>query len=98
VRRGNAKWAENATVSFEGNKRQLIEKCHSRADETERLLLGFAAEELVAEVEFNNERFPAVYMGDWHVVHMIHCRAMAVSVLLMQGFRPRSFYGPDLSS
>jgi hypothetical protein len=96
VRRGNAEWAENVLVPFEGNKSQLIEKCRSRADETERLLGGFGSEELVAEVEFNDERFPAVYMADWHVVHLVHCRAMAVSALLMQGFKARSFYGPDI--
>jgi hypothetical protein len=98
VRRGCAKWSENRIVAFHGDRKELLDACRCRAEETEELLRGFAPEELVAEVEFNDERFPAVYMADWHIVHLVHHRAKIVGGLIQHGFKGRSFYGPDAAS
>ena len=97
VRRGHAEWRENTMVPFEGNKQSLVDACRAHSEVTENLLRSFSPDELIAEVFFNNERFPAVYMADWHVVHFVHHRAVASSVLLRHGLKAPCFYGaaPD---
>lgn len=94
IRRGHADWSENEIVPFEGNQRDLLDACRCHANETEELLRSCAPEELIAEVEFNNERFPAVYMADWHIVHMIHHRAKVAGTLEKYGLKTPTFYGP----
>ncbi|MBI4305755.1 MAG: hypothetical protein HY678_05485 [Chloroflexi bacterium] len=36
---------------------------------------------LVSEVSFHDERFPAILMADWHVVHVIHHRGQLCAYL-----------------
>jgi len=93
VRRGHAEWSENRMVPFEGSKRSLVDACLGHAEVTRNLLRSFSTDELIAQVIFNNERFPAVYMADWYVVHLVHHRAMASSVLLTHGLKSPRFYG-----
>jgi len=40
--------------------------------------------QLVTDIDFNVERFPAVFMADWHVVNMVHHRGMLCSYLEMR--------------
>jgi uncharacterized damage-inducible protein DinB len=93
VRRRHAEWSENAMVPFEGSKQSLLDACRGHSEQTENLLRSFSPDELIAEVFFNNERFPAVYMADWHIVHLVHHRAMASSVLPRHGLKNPCFYG-----
>jgi len=93
VRRGHAEWSENTMVPFKGSKQSLLDACRGHSEAAENLLRSFSPDELIAEVFFNNERFPAVYMADWHIVHLVHHRAMASSALLRHGVRTPCFYG-----
>jgi uncharacterized damage-inducible protein DinB len=93
IRRGRAEWSENTVVPFEGSKRSLLDACRSHSEATENLLRSFSPHELIAEVSFSNERFPAVYMADWYVVHLVHHRAKASSALLRHGLKTPCFYG-----
>ena len=53
---------------------------------------------LVSEVSFNDERFPAVLMADWHVVHMIHHRGKLCAYLESMGIAVPPIYGtPNLN-
>jgi uncharacterized damage-inducible protein DinB len=92
VRRGHAEWSENAMAPFEGSKESLLDACRRHAELAKSLLRSFSPDELIAEVLFNNERFPAVYMADWHIVHLVHHRAMACSVLLRHALKTPCFY------
>ena len=96
IRRRHAEWAENSVAVFEGNAALLLDACSALSKDTENFLATLSVEELVAEVNFNTELFPAVYMIDWQVVYHVHHRSMAVSTLRRNGVEAPSFYGPQL--
>lgn len=60
IRRRHAEWSENTMEPFEGSGAILLDTCRALSEETENLRASFSLDELVAEVDFNNERFPAV--------------------------------------
>jgi hypothetical protein len=93
IARRHADWAEHPLVPFEGSAASLLEVCRRLSDETMKLAKAASVEDLVAEVQFNNESFPAVYMIDWHIVYLVHYRAMAMSTLLQHGLMPAAPYG-----
>jgi uncharacterized damage-inducible protein DinB len=95
IRRGHAEWSENSVVPFKGSASMLVDACRALSEETKGLLASFSMDELVKEVDFNDERFPAVYMIDWHIVYLVHHRAIAVSTLVRHGLNPPSLYGPN---
>lgn len=93
IRRGQADWLESRTATFNGCHAELLAECRDLSTRTKALLDSFEPHELVRDVDFNNERFPAIYMVDWHIVHLVHHRAKVVSTLLAHGMTPRVFYG-----
>jgi hypothetical protein len=94
IARRHAEWSERPVVPFEGSAASLLEACHRLSNETKNLARGVSVEDLVAEVKFNDESFPAVYMIDWHIVYLVHHRAIAMSTLRRYGFTPAAPYGP----
>lgn len=73
-------------------KSALIRKC---SDWHQTIVDGFRSltdERLVTIVEFNDERFPAVFMADWHVVNMVHYRGMMCSYLQILGTKVPRIY------
>jgi hypothetical protein len=62
-------------------KPELIRKCTESHELIVKGFRGLTIDELIRDVDFNSERFPAVLMADWYVVNMVHYRGIMCACL-----------------